>query len=110
MKAWRPSIFEAAPLDGRGHRSNETLLRIDERDALLRAAAKHFPGSGREAARQVRIHLERYGNGRWRRDRAEERCPPQHAGTITALLWAILKTRDHTPSEMVIRRALFVNH
>lgn len=93
--------------DGRGHRSPQTLLLIDERDKLLIAASKFYPGaSGREAARQIHIALSRYRDGRWRRDRSEDRCPVQHRGKLTALLYALLRTRDATVSAMTIRRAI----
>ena len=91
---------------GRGHRSPQTLQMICERDTLLREAAKYFPGaSDREAARQLRIALSRYRDGRWRRDRSEATCPVQNQGKLTALLYPLLRTRDHVPSVMTIRRA-----
>jgi hypothetical protein len=92
---------------GVGQRSPSTLLMIDERDALLRDAAAHYPGlSDREVARRLRTALVTYQNGRWRRDRVENLCPPQHAGKLMALCWAMLKTRDHVPSERTIRAVL----
>lgn len=92
---------------GRGRRTPSTLLAIDERDHFLRAAAVHFPGCGdREVARRLRASLVTYQNGRWRRDRVENLCPPQHAGKLTATLWMILRVRDHAPSERSIRRSL----
>jgi hypothetical protein len=30
----------------------------------------------------------------------------QHRGKLTAVLWMVLRTRNHVPSEMTIRRAL----
>lgn len=92
---------------GPGCRTPQTLLLIDERDRYLIEAAAHFQGlSHREVARRLRTALLRYRDGRWRRDRSELTCPPQHAGKLTAVLWALLKTRDHVPSDMTIRRAL----
>lgn len=93
---------------GVGQRSPQTLLLIDERTALLRAASAHFPAcSDREVARRLRASLVTYQNGRWRRDRIENLCPPQHAGKLTAACWMILKTHDHAPSMATIRRALY---
>ncbi len=91
---------------GRGHRSPQTLLLIDQRNALLIEAAGFYPGaSDREAARLIRVSLLRYRDGRWRRDRSEATCPVQHQGKLTQTLWRILKTRDAVPSAMTIRRA-----
>ena len=95
-------------LEGRGRRTPQTLLLLDERDALLVAASAHFQGlSDREIARRLRASLVTYQNGRWRRDRVENLCPPQHAGKLTAACWMILKTHDHAPSMATIRRALY---
>jgi hypothetical protein len=108
MRPLRHSAFaDAAPLDGRGHRTPATLLVLDERDKFLVEAARFYPGtSDREIARQLRSALSRYREGRWRRDRSEALCPVRHAGTITAVLWMILKVRDHVPSERLIRMVL----
>jgi hypothetical protein len=93
----------------RGHRSPQTLLLIDERDAFLREAATFFPGlSDRETARRIRSALARYQGGRWRRERTEATCPGRCRG-LDAVLWRLLKVRDHVPSEMTVRR-LFLNH
>lgn len=92
---------------GPGCRTPQTLLLIDERDALLREVARFFPGcSDREIARRLHIALLRYRDGRWQRERADLTCPKAHAGRLTAVLWAILKTRDYVPSERLIRAAL----
>jgi hypothetical protein len=108
MKPHRPSAFaDAEPVDGRGRRSNHTLLLINARDVLLTEAARFFPsGSDRETARQLRSALATYRAGRWRRDSAEALLPPQHAGTYRALFWAILKLHDHVPGDRVIRAAV----
>lgn len=83
------------PVDGRGKRTPQTLLQIDERDKLLTEASRFFPGaSGREAARQIHIALSRYREGRWRRTRTELTCPPQHRGRLEGVLWCLLKVRD----------------
>ena len=80
---------------------------LDERDNLLREAAKFYPGlSQREAARLIRIALLRYRDGRWRRDRSEATYPVQRQGKLTALLYALLRRRDAVPSAMTIRRAI----
>ena len=60
MKPVRPSIFAGAtPLDGRGRRTNETLLRLDERDKMLIEIARRFFGdlSHLEAAHRLRSRL-----------------------------------------------------
>lgn len=107
MKPHRASAFaDAVPLDGRGRRSPQTRLLLDERDRLLIEAARFYPGlSHREAARQIRIALLRYQTGRFRRSRLALTCPHQ-AGRLDAVLWMILKVRDAIPSERSIRRAL----
>jgi hypothetical protein len=91
-----------------GQRSPATLLALDERDALLREAARRFYAdlSHREAARLIRIALVRYRAGRWRRTRADLTYPPEHRGRIEAVLWMILRTRDHVASERLIRAVL----
>jgi hypothetical protein len=92
---------------GVGQRSPSTLLRIDERDALLRQAARFYPGcSDREVARRLRVALLTYQTGRWRRTRADLTCPKEHAGKLAGVLWAILKVRDFVPSERLIRAVL----
>jgi hypothetical protein len=85
------------------------MLAIDERDQFLRAAAAHFcvGMSERAAATMLRTKLTRYQTGPWRRDRFEALCPARHRGRIDELLWMILRVRDHVPSEMTIRRALY---
>jgi hypothetical protein len=90
-----------------GQRSPQTLLLIDERDALLVEAARFFPAcSDREIARRLRIALQRYRDGRWQRDRADLTCPVQHSGKLAGVCWKLLKTRDAVPSERTIRAAL----
>jgi hypothetical protein len=97
----------AAPVDRRGKRLPETLQAIAQRDALLReAAARFFPdATHHQAAEMLRVKLLRYQTSAWRRDRAEAECPPRLAGRLDELLWQILKTHDHTPSAVTIRRA-----
>jgi hypothetical protein len=101
-------LTHAAPIEDRNHgRTPAVLLVLDERNDLIRAAARFYPAaSDREIARRLRTALLRYQTGRWRRDRAEATCPPQHRGTLTATLWMILKTRDALVAERTIRRAL----
>jgi len=93
---------------GRGHRTPQTLLLLDERDAFLREAARHHcvGMSDREAARYLHIALLRYQTDAWRRTRVEALCPPRHAGLLDGLLWAILKVADQVPSERLIRAVL----
>jgi hypothetical protein len=104
MKPLRHPLVPA----GRSHgRTPAVLLVISERNHLIRAAAKFYPGArDREIARRLHSALSTYRDGRWRRDRTEATCPPQHKGKLMQVLWMILKTRDHVPSEMTIRRAL----
>ena len=112
MMLGRIEVTSAVPLDDRrGRRSIGLLAALGQRDRLLiEAAARFYPGcSQRETARLIHIALSRFRDGRWRRDRIEALCPVQHRGKLTATLWRLLKVRDHVPSEMTIRRALFVN-
>ncbi|MCD9821624.1 hypothetical protein [Bradyrhizobium japonicum] len=82
-------------------------LLIDETNALIREAARFYPGCGdREIARRLRSALSMYSCGRWRRDQACEVCPMQHRGKLLQIMWLILKVRDRVPSEPAIRRAL----
>jgi hypothetical protein len=95
---------------GVGQRSPATALMLDERNALLAKAARFYPGmSQREIARRLRSRLVIYRNGRWRRSCAELKAP-HPAEKIDAVLWMILRVKDYVPSEMTIRRALFMNH
>ena len=107
MKPHRPSVFaDAVPVDGRGHRSWNTKLLIDERDRYLIEAAKFYPGCrDREVARRLRSALAIYRAGRWRRDCSEALCP-HAAGTVTAALWRLLKVCDAVPSDRLIRGVL----
>ena len=101
----RPLRHPLVP-DNRGHRSPRFLLQLDERDRYLIKAARHFPGlSHRETARLLRCRLTIYRDGRWRRSRSEVWCP-HPVDRIEATLWAILKVRDHVPSERLIRAVL----
>jgi hypothetical protein len=100
-------MFADAVSIGRGRRSNETLLRIDERDRYLVEASRFFPNpSDRETARQLRRALMRYRAGAWRRDCSEALCPMRYAGTVKAALWKTLKARDATPCDRAVRTAL----
>jgi hypothetical protein len=109
MKAVRcADLTGAVPIDRRGHRSNETLLRLDERDHFLREAARlHCVGmSDRQAAAFLRTRLARYRASAWERDRSEDGCPPRLANRIEASCWRILKCRDAVPSERLVRLVL----
>jgi hypothetical protein len=110
MRALRTiELTHAAPIDSRSHgRTPAVLLVIDERDALIRAAAKFYPGcSDREVARRLRSALAIYRAGRFRRDR-NDTCPNQYRGTLTEIFYLLLRTHDHVPSIATIRRALGV--
>lgn len=104
MRPIRHPLVPAGP----GHRSPQTMLALDERDALLREAADRFcvGMSDRAAAAYLSVRLTRYAECAWRRERGEALCPPRHVGTITGLLWMILKARDRVPSERLIRYVL----
>jgi hypothetical protein len=100
------------PLDLRGHRSRQTLLLLSERNALLVEAKKRFCVGMKDqpAAAWLHARLLRYATGAWRRDRVdatiEPTCPQRYRGTITEWLWLILRSRDHVPSERLIRLVL----
>ena len=97
------------PVDARGRRPPADVLARAIRDHLLRTAADRFCAGmkDRPAAAMLRTKLSRYRNeGGWRRDRFEGQCPDRHRGTVTELLWTILKIRDAIPSDRTIRAAL----
>jgi hypothetical protein len=104
MKQHRPSEFISGP----GHRTPATMLALDERDRYLRAAADRYCFGMRDNAAADYLHakLSRYASTAWQRDRVEALCPPRLAGRIEALLWCALKSRDHVPSERLIRLVL----
>jgi hypothetical protein len=101
-------LTHAAPIGGRSHgRTPAVQLRINERDALIRAAARFYPGaSDREIARRLHTELSTYRSGRFRRDRVDLTCPMQHRSKLTEVLWMILKVHDHVPCDRAIRTAL----
>jgi hypothetical protein len=108
MRPHRPSVFADALPVGRGHRLPMTLLHLTVRDHFLRAAAEiHCTGmSDRAAAAWLHTKLARYRECAWRRECAEEQCPPRHAGRVEALLWSVLKCSDRLVSERLIRCVL----
>ncbi len=94
-------------VSGPGHRTPATLLAIDERDRYLREAAAFCAGmTDAAAAAYLRERLCRYRSAGWRRDYAENLCPPRLAGRIDAVLWKVLKVKDSIPSERLIRLVL----
>jgi hypothetical protein len=101
-------LTHAVPIDGRSHgRTPAVRLILDERAKLLVEARRFYPGSSdREIARQLHTVQSRYRDGRWRRDREFFTCPVQHRGKLTEVLFLLLRTLDHVPSEMTIRRTL----
>jgi hypothetical protein len=108
MRPHRAIAFaDAVPVDSRGKRSNETLLRLDERDALLIEIARRFyPGiSHRETAHRLRSRLLIYRNGRWRRTCVELKSP-HDPESLDAALWCLLRIKDAIPGERLIRCAL----
>ena len=58
-------LTHAVSLDGRGHRSNQTLLYLSERDNFLRVARDRFcvGMSDRAAAAMLHVKLARYRDG-----------------------------------------------
>lgn len=101
-------LTHATAIDSRGHgRTPAVRLMVDERDHYLREAAAFYPGlSDRETARQLRTALAAYRAGRWRRDRAETKCPSQYRGRLPEALWLLLRTLDAVPGDRTIRAAL----
>jgi hypothetical protein len=79
---------------GRGHRSNETLLRQDERNKLIIEIARRFyPGlSHRETAHRLRSRLLIYRNGRWRRTCSLLKSP-HDPESLDAALWKLLRIK-----------------
>src|SRR5262245_12219288 len=78
------------------------------RPAIAARGVWGYPNlTDREIARRLRAALIRHREGRWwRRDRIEARCPAQHRGTLTEILWCLLKTHDAIPCDRTIRTAL----
>ena len=108
MKPHPASAFaDAVPVDGRGRRSNHTMILIRARATLLRMAATYFPASSdRESAHRLRAALSQYHSGRWRRDRTLAACPPQYADSYRMVFFAIFTMHDHVPGDRVVRAAL----
>jgi hypothetical protein len=102
----RIGLTHAVPVDGRGRRTPQTMLLLDERKKYLIEAAQFYPGcTDREIARRLHAALSTYRAGRFRRDR-NDTCPIQYRGTLREQLYFLLRVRDHVPSEPAIRRAL----
>jgi len=109
MMPHRTAAFvDAVPVDARGRRPPADVLARAVRDHLLRTAADRFcvGMSDRAAAAWLLDKLSTYRGGRWRRDKNEVQCPARHRGTITELLWRVLKVRDAIPGDRTIRAAL----
>jgi hypothetical protein len=69
----------------RSRRTPATLLLISERNKLLLEAAKFYPGaSDRGIARQLRIALLRYREGRFRRTQSRGRVRPNTSDASTS--------------------------
>lgn len=81
---------------------------LDERDRLLRIAARRFlPGLPvREQARQLEKALVDFEWGKWRRWRVLDRPPEKFADRIEAVLFEVLKTHPWPPRFETIRKAL----
>ena len=102
------NLANAVPLDGRGHRSPQTLLMLDERDAMLReAAAMFFPGDSMNAtAKQLHRALDRYCCGAWLRERVAITLPSRHLGRLDGFCWRLLRTVNRVPGESRIRQII----
>lgn len=101
-------LTHVTPVDARGRRPPADVLARAIRDHLLRTAADRFCAGmkHRRAAAMLRSKLIRYREGAWRRDGVEVQCPDRHRGTVTELLWTILKIRDAVPGDRTVRAAL----
>jgi hypothetical protein len=104
----KPLRHPLVPVDARGRRPPADVLARTIRDHLLRVAAARFcvGVSDRQAAMMLRTKLDRYRLGAWRRERIEDVCPDRHRGTVTELLWTMLKVRDAIPCDRTVRAAL----
>ena len=93
---------------GPGQRSWETRAALDQRDRLLRDAAKRFLGGLSVAAQADRLHkeLSRYCASAWQRERTYERCPDRHRGSMHECLWLLLKLHDRVLSARSLRLIL----
>jgi hypothetical protein len=70
------------------------------------AAQKFYPDASQAAAaRELHKVLKRYAAAGWIRERALPDCPAP-AGTLRAMLWAILRARADVPSARRLRALL----
>src|SRR3954452_18762517 len=97
-------IFAMKPIgtiDARGRRPPADVVARTIRDHLLRVAAARFCAglSDRQAALILRAKLIRYREAAWPSDRSLEQCPARHRGTISELMWTILRIRDAIPGD-----------
>lgn len=108
MKQDRAAAFNGGPIDGRGRRPPADVVARAIRDHLLRVAAARFCAglSERQAALILRAKLIRYREAAWPSDRSLEQCPARHRGTISELMWTILRIRDAIPGDRSLRTAL----
>jgi hypothetical protein len=78
---------------------------LDQRDHLLKEAASFLPaGSAREKGDWVHERLGRYRNGRWRTGDRLLRDNPHAPSCLDAILWRLLRVKDHVPSAELIRK------
>ena len=107
-----PANFNStdAPLTGLSgrRRGRPPDASLDERDRLLRIAARNFlPGLPvREQARRLEKALRDFEWGPWRRWRILDACPEKFADRIEAALFEVLKTHPWPPRFETIRKAL----
>lgn len=92
-----------------GGRTARTMAALDERDRLLREAARDFLPDLVEAhqARELHRRWTLYEASGWRRgERSLPTVPAHRVGTLEGRLWAVLRLRDNVLSERTIRRTL----
>ena len=73
--------------------------RLRQRDAALRALARHLPAemSTGARAREINIRAVRYAASAWRHDRRRGDMPPAYAGTARELLWRAFRSGAPMP-------------
>lgn len=90
-------------------RTPQFMAALDERDRLLREAARDFLPDLLEAhqARELHRRWTLYEASGWRRGERSLPVAPAHGvGTLEGRLWAVLRLRDNVLGERTIRRTL----
>lgn len=77
-----------------------------QRDALIVRCRFEFfaQRSDHDAAQEIASDWRRYAAAGWIRERSHEACPARHAGSLKALLWAIMKISPRVLSAERIRK------